>query len=452
VTIMVKEFFEAKTIAVIGASHQKGKIGYTIFENLLKKFKGRVFPVNVKTQPILGQKVYSSVLEIEEKIDLAVVCVPASAVPDVLEACGKKGIKNIVIISGGFSEIGEKGAQLTEEVVKLKQRYGFRIIGPNVIGIYDPSTGLDSIFFSDEQIKKPKEGNVSILSQSGTVGALLLDALAKENVGVSKFVSYGNALDINESDLIEYYTAHKKTKIISGFIESVRNGKKFLEVCKKSNKVMILLKGGKTGEGAKATSSHTSSLAGDYTVYKGVFSQMGIIEAETWEDLIDFAKVFSFQRLPKGNRLAIVTNGGGFGVLAADTASTYDLRLPEPSLKLKKRLMKVLPVYASVKNPIDLTGDADPSRWGKALKILSASNEFDMFLLLVLMQTPMMNESIIESIKVVKQPLAVCMTGTGTESVKKALEGYKIPVFPSPERAVKALAQLYKRFKFIQNK
>jgi len=446
---MVKKFFTAKSIAVIGASHKPGKIGYTIFKNLVEKFKGKVFPVNVKTEPILGRKVYPSVLSIKEKIDLAIICVPARFVPRVIDECGKKGIKRIVIISGGFSEIGKEGIELKNEILRLKEKYGLKIIGPNVIGIYSPFNGLDAIFFSDKDVKKPKEGNVSILSQSGTVGVLLLDSLARENIGVSMFVSYGNALDVNESDLIENFASDKKTSVIAGFIESVRNGKKFLKVCKKvsKKKTIILLKGGKTKAGAKATASHTASLAGDYTVYRGVFSQTGIIEAKTWEELLDFTKIFSFQKLPKGNRLAILTNGGGYGVLATDEAFLHGLTLPEPSNSLKKKLSSVLPPYASLKNPIDLTGDADPERWKRSLKILSRSNEYDMFLLIFLMQTPMMDERIIESIKVVKKPLAVCMTGSGTEKVKNELEKNKIPVYPSPERAAKALSALYKKFK-----
>lgn len=435
----MEKFFYPKNVAVIGASHEERKIGHVIFKNLLEKFKGKVYPVNPKTEPILGQKVYPSVLDIEEEIDLAIIAVNASIVPKVLEECGKKGIKNVVIISSGFSETGSlEGKKAEEKIKEIARAYGIRIIGPNTIGIFNSENGLDATFFLEKDVKKPKEGCISFFTQSGTIGILTLDILAKENIGIAKLVSYGNALDVNEADLIEYFSTDEKTKVIAGFIESVRNGRKFLEVLRKNKKSIVLLKGGKTSFGARATSSHTASLAGDYKVYSNVFKQFNVIEAETWEDLIDYLKILSTGKIAKGKRLAIITNAGGFGVLASDYAFRLGLELPEPSEKLKEEMKKYLPLYASVRNPIDITADADIERYEKILRILDESEEFDMLLIVVLIQTPMLDERIVDVLKDVKKPFAVCMSGSKAEEIRKNLRLF-LPIYESPERAVKAL-------------
>jgi acetyl coenzyme A synthetase (ADP forming)-like protein len=435
----MEKFFYPKNVAVIGASHEERKIGHVIFKNLLEKFKGKVYPVNPKTEPILGQKVYPSVLDIEEEIDLAIIAVNASSVPKVLEECGKKGIKNVVIISSGFSETGSlEGKKAEEKIKEIAKAYGIRIIGPNTIGIFNSENGLDATFFLEKDVKKPKEGCISFFTQSGTIGILTLDILAKENIGIAKLVSYGNALDVNEADLIEYFSTDEKTKVIAGFIESVRNGRKFLEVLRKNKKPIVLLKGGKTSFGARATSSHTASLAGDYKVYSNVFKQFNVIEAETWEDLIDYLKILSTGKIAKGKRLAIITNAGGFGVLASDYAFRLGLELPEPSEKLKEEMKKYLPLYASVRNPIDITADADIERYEKILRILDESEEFDMLLIVVLIQTPMLDERIVDVLKDVKKPFAVCMSGSKAEEIRKNLRLF-LPIYESPERAVKAL-------------
>lgn len=435
----MEKFFYPKNVAVIGASHEERKIGHVIFKNLLEKFKGKVYPVNPKTEPILGQKVYPSVLDIEEEIDLAIIAVNASIVPKVLEECGKKGIKNVVIISSGFSETGSlEGKKAEEKIKEIARAYGIRIIGPNTIGIFNSENGLDATFFLEKDVKKPKEGCISFFTQSGTIGILTLDILAKENIGIAKLVSYGNALDVNEADLIEYFSTDEKTKVIAGFIESVRNGRKFLEVLRKNKKSIVLLKGGKTSFGARATSSHTASLAGDYKVYSNVFKQFNVIEAETWEDLIDYLKILSTGKIAKGKRLVIITNAGGFGVLASDYAFRLGLELPEPSEKLKEEMKKYLPLYASVRNPIDITADADIERYEKILRILDESEEFDMLLIVVLIQTPMLDERIVDVLKEIKKPFAVCMSGSKAEEIRKNLRLF-LPIYESPERAVKAL-------------
>ena len=436
---MMEKFFYPKSVAVIGASHEEKKIGYVVFKNLLEKFKGKVYPINPKTEPILGQKVYPSVLDVEEEIDLAIITVNALIVPKVLEECGKKGIKNVVIISSGFSETGSlEGKKAEEKIKEIAKTYGIRIIGPNTIGIFNSENGLDATFFLEKDVRKPNKGNVSLFSQSGTVGILSLDILTKEAIGIAKLASYGNAADINESDLIEYFSQDEKTKVIAGFIESVRNGKKFLEVLKKNKKPIVLLKGGKTSFGARATSSHTSSLAGDYKVYSNIFKQFNVIEAETWDDLIDYLKILSIGKKANGKRLAIITNAGGFGVLASDFAYKIGLELPEPSEKLKEELKKYLPFYASVRNPIDITADADVERYKNVLKVVDESKEFDLLLVIVLIQTPMLDEKLFEVLNEIKKPFAVCMSGSKADEIRKKIDK-SIPIYDSPERAVKAL-------------
>jgi len=438
---MMKSFFYPKSVAVIGASHEEGKIGHVIFRNLLEKFRGKVYPINPKTEPIFGQKVYPSILDVKGDVDLAIIAVNASIVPKVLEECGKKNVKNVVIISSGFSETGsQKGIELEQEIKNIAKSYGIRIIGPNTIGIFNSENGLDATFFLEKDVKKPKDGNISFFTQSGTIGILALDILAKENIGVAKLVSYGNAIDLNESDFIEYFAKDEKTKIIAGFIESVRNGRKLIDVLRKNKKPVVLLKGGKTVFGSRATSSHTSSLAGDYKVYSNIFKQLNVIEAETWDDLIDYLRILSIGRKANGKRLGIVTNAGGFGVLASDYAFKLGLELPEPSEKLKKKLSKILPSYASTKNPIDITADADVDRYVKVLRILDKSKEFDMLLVIVLVQTPTLTKELFEVLNINK-PFSICMVGTKAEEIKKSLDK-KLPIFESPERAVKALKVL----------
>lgn len=446
---MFEKFFNPESVAIIGASHTTGKIGYEILRNFVEgNYKGRVYPINPNILPILGKKVYTSIKEIPEEIDLAVIAVPAPVVPKVLKDCVDKKIKSVIIVSGGFSETGEKGKELEKELKEAVKSSGIRVMGPNCLGVYDPSTGVDTLFNPKEKSGRPTSGSIGFISQSGAIGATILDWLSEEQIGISKFISYENALDINECDALEYLGEDEKTKSIAIFIEGVKDGKKFIEVSKKvsKKKPIIVLKGGQTIYGSKAAASHTASIAGSAKIYSSVFKQTGIIEANNWEELFDFTKAF-LQPLPKGNKMAIVTDGGGFGVLAADECERQGLELPEPSEKLKRIFRKNFPQHVILRNPIDLTGNATADMYRIAIEECVKSKEFDAIIAIILFQVPAVGGEIIDVIGDLKKygkPILCCATGgkfTVTQS--RILEKKGTPVYVSPERAVKSMSVLW---------
>ncbi|OGI15961.1 hypothetical protein A3K63_01225 [Candidatus Micrarchaeota archaeon RBG_16_49_10] len=448
------KFFRPKNVAIIGASHSEGKIGYIILKSFMDGFKGDIYPINPNTEPILGKRVYPNVLDIPDKVDLAVISIPAKGVPEALADCVEKGVEVVIIISGGFSEIGNK--HLEEECRKIISGTKTRVIGPNCLGIYDSSSSVDTIFLPKERCGRPGKGDISFVSQSGAVGSTMLDWLAEQGTGIGKFISYGNAMDITETDLIEYLGEDRDTRVIAVYLEGIKDsGKRFIEVCRRVSrkKPIIVLKAGKSEKGKKAVSSHTGSLAGSGNIYSGAFKQAGLIEAETWEELFDFARTFSSQPLPRGKRLLIVTDGGGFGVLATDEAERAGLELPEPSKELKKRLKDILPDYTVKNNPIDLTGDADAERYRLTLEETVKSKEFDAFLIITLFQVPTLGEDVVDCITAMKKhnrPIVVCSTGGEfSERMNKRLMANGVAVLPSPERAVKALSALHRYWKYL---
>jgi len=329
------------------------------------------------------------------------------------------------------------------------------IITSNCIGVFVPKTKVDTMFLSRERLRRPKEGNIAFISQSGAVGSTVLDWLAKEGIGISKFVSYGNAVDLNETDFLEFLADDKDTRVIAMYLEGMKaDGKKFLTTLKNTTrkKPVVVLKAGKTEKGTKAVTSHTGSLAGSARIYSAAFRQTGVIEAATWEELFDFSKALSMQPLPKNNRLIIITDGGGFGVLATDEAERQSIQLLEPTEKLKKKLKTKMPSHVILHNPIDLTGDADAERYRNALEETLGSNEYDGAVVISLMQVPTLDTKISEVIEEMKKfgkSILACAVGSDfTERVAKSLENKGIPVFPTPERAVRAFSALWNYKKF----
>jgi acetyl coenzyme A synthetase (ADP forming)-like protein len=446
-------FFKPKSIAVIGASHDEKKIGYVILESLACCYKGKIYPINPNTEPIMDMKVYASILDVPGEIDMAVISIPAKLVPSVLKECVKKNIGAVVIVSGGFSEIGNK--KLERDLHKIIRGTKTRVIGPNCLGIYDTNSDVDTIFLSRGRCGRPNEGNISFVSQSGAVGSTILDWLSDQETGVGRFVSYGNGVDVTESDLIEYFGDDKNTGVIAVYLEGIKDdGRRFIEVCKKVSrkKPIVILKAGKSEKGKEAVSSHTGSLAGSGKIYSGAFRQAGIIEAEDWEDLFDFSRAFSNQPRAKGKRTLIVTDGGGFGVLATDEAERSKL---EPSAKLKKRLEKKLPEHAVIQNPIDLTGDANADRYMVTLEETMKSGEFDNFVVITLFQVTTLDEHVVDyliKLKKYKKPIVVCSTGGGfSQKMNKKLRKNGIPVTPSPERALRTIAALNQYSKYLSS-
>ncbi len=449
--------FNPKSIAVIGASRYPGEPGHVILRNLLEEYKGRVWPVNPKAENIFGKKCYKSVLDVPGRPDLAVVVVPAPIVPKVLEECGKKRVRTAIIISGGFKEVGN--LELEKRVLKTLQKYKMRGLGVNCIGIYDPYSRVDTIFNPKYKLERPGRGKIAFMSQSGAVGTVIIDWMAMKGYNVSKFISYGNATDIDEADLIQFLGKDNKTSVICAFFEGVKEGRKFFQTAQKLSKTkpIIALKGGITEAGARAVSSHTGSLAGSSEVYGAVFKQSGIIQADDIEELFDFARLLSTQPLPKGKRVQIITDGGGFGVLTVDWIIKYGLELAKMSPTRVKTLKKSLPPFFVVKNPIDLTGSATKEHYALALQEALADPNVDMVALIALFQLPALTPDMVDVVlevasKSQKPIIVIAAGGRYTEVLKKSLEKGGVPCFSYPERAVKSMQVLYSYAKYKNKK
>lgn len=435
-------FFNPLSIAVIGASDKVGSVGYEIMKNLIEDFPGKIYPINIKQKSIFGKSSYKSILDVTDEIELAVIAIGAPFVNEVLEECGKKGVKGAIIISGGFSEIGE--TERENKLLEISKKYGIRIVGPNCIGIYDNFSGVNTIFLSKDKVTYPQKGNISFLSQSGAFAGLILDWTSKEKIGISKVVSYGNKVDVNEADLINFLYRDENTKVICLYIEGIRRGKKFMESAKKvSTQVPILaLKSGKTKSGAKAASSHTGSLAGEDIIYDSAFKQSHIIRANNFEDLFDMAKALEKENFPKSDGIAIITNAGGLGVMTADALELNGLRLANLDTSTTKKLKDKFPERVVISNPMDLVGDADKERYTIGLKALLEDKDVGLVIVILLLQVPTLSldtvDAILEIQKSSDKPIIVL--GAGGEIISpylKKLEEY-LAVYSSPERAARA--------------
>jgi acetate---CoA ligase (ADP-forming) len=447
------KFFVPKSIAVVGASRTPGKLGFTILENLKSSFKGQIYPINPNAEKILDLTCYPSLLAIEEPIDLAVIVVPVEMVKNVIEEGIKKNISAFTIITSGFSEIGEKEREL--ELKNLCKTKKIRIIGPNCVGLYKKD--LDMLFFPKKRLKRPSDGSISFISQSGAFGSVLLDVMSNEGVGISKFISIGNKIDVDEIELISYLEKDLSTRCIAVYMEAVSDGSEFIKVAKNTTKIkpIVCFKAGKTEKGNEAVASHTGSMAGSAQVYSSAFKQAGVIEARTSDEIFDFSKALAEQPVLKSKRIAIVTDGGGFGIVAADTAIECGLELPALSNDTVKSLKSFLPPYASIRNPIDITGDATVERYQKTLEAVLKDKNIDGVVCVALMQLPTLDDGIVDVIKDCKmhgKSITVC--SAGSEFVlerNRKLESYGIPVYPTPERAVKAMSVLYEYGKICEH-
>ncbi len=440
-------FFNPKSVAVIGASKERGKVGFSILEALKDGYKGEIYPVNPHEQEIMFLKAYKSVLEIKEAVDLAVVAVPKEAVAKVLKECVKKKIPAIVVVTSGYSEAGDKKSE--EELLKTVKGSKTRILGPNCLGIFNAQSQVDTLFLPKTKLRRPKEGWISFLSQSGAFGSTLLDMIADQGIGIAKFVSYGNQAGVKDVEFLEYLGEDEKTKVIVMYMEGVSDGRKFMDIARKisAKKPLIIFKAGKTEKGSSAATSHTGALAGSYDIYRAAFRQAGIIEAESIEDIFDFAKALEKQATAKGKRIAVVTNGGGFGVITSDSVIESGLELAEFSPEAIGLLKGVLPSYGAVHNPLDLVGDADQERYRGALEILVKDKNVDGIIVISLFQTVSLQPSVIDVISEIKnktqKPIVVCATGGEfTKRCLADLEKRGIPTYITPERAVKGIAAL----------
>lgn len=435
-------FFHAKSIAIIGASRTPGKVGYTILKQLLGK-GFRLYPVNPNADDILGQKCYANVTDIPDKVELAVIATPGPTVPHILDQCGKKAIRHAIIISAGFKERGN--TTLEKQLQDALKRNKITCIGPNCLGVFDAHTTLDTLFLPKERLKRPKKGRISFISQSGATGSAILDLAAYENYGFAKFISYGNAANVDESDLLAYLSNDEHTSVICLYVEGVKDGKKFLNTAKQCKKPIIAIKGGVTEAGGKAAKSHTGSLAGSANVYFGAFAQANIITAHKLEELFEFAKLAEkTQHPPKGQRVHVITNGGGYGILTADAIEHYGLTLAKPGQSITA-LKTTLPPTVAAGNPFDVLGDATNERYQLALDAAVKDKNNDSIVLVLLTQTPLIDEHMVRIVEDAAQktnkPLVLVITGSQySQQLKHQIENAGIPVFRFPENAVRALA------------
>ncbi|MCD6189331.1 MAG: CoA-binding protein [Thermococcus sp.] len=459
----LKPFFEPKAVAIIGATNKKGKVGNVIFENFKRNkeqgiFKGNIYPVNPKLDEIEGYRVYKSVKELPDDTDLAVIAIPAPFVPNTMREIAEKGIKAVVIITGGFGELGEEGKKMEEEILQIAKENGIRVIGPNCVGVYVPDTGVDTVFLPEEKMDRPKSGSIAFVSQSGAFAAAMLDWAALAGIGIGKMVSYGNKIDVDDADLMDYFIYDDSIKVVTLYIEGVKEGRKFIEAAKRITKVkpVIALKSGRTEYGAKAASSHTGSLAGADVIYDAVFKQTGILRAEDFEHMFDVAKAFAKCKLPKGDRIGIITDGGGAGVMASDAVAKFGLKMAELSEETIKYLKEHFPPHAVAGNPTDVVGDTDAQRYKHAIEAFVNDPNVDAIVVIVLFQVPLLNEEeIIEILadyakKSEKPIVAVAMGGKKTEYYAKILEEKGVPVYPTPERGVRAVAGLVHYTKYLE--
>lgn len=434
----LNNFFEPKSVCLIGASDKKGSVGNTIAKNL-SGFKGKVYFTNPRLsgKKLLDKKVFSSITEISEKIDLSVVATPAAITFEVVKDIAKSKCKNILMVTSGFSEIGR--TDLTEKIKKIILKEKINLIGPNCLGLLNLSNHLDATFNSRDKYDLPKSGKVSIITQSGALGIALLDLASKQRLEINKFVSYGNALDIDEIDLLEYFGKDKDTDIILCYIEGVKDGKKFYETLKKvtQKKKVIVLKGGISEKGTTAVKSHTAAIAGSIKVFSTALRQAGAIEVKTIKEMFDISRFFSWYSVDNIKDSQIITNGGGFGVLTTDQLDINNLKLSEITKETTDKIKKIIPSYATIDNPIDLTGDADDKRFLQAIYLCAKDKNTNSIIVLMLLQLPSISNKIPEEIAKLKantkKPImVVTIGGNKTEKKIEEFEKRKVLCFRDP--------------------
>jgi acetate---CoA ligase (ADP-forming) subunit alpha len=447
--------FNPKTVAIIGASATPNKIGNVLVKNFADaRFQGRVCPVNPKYQDIMGFKCYPSVKDIPGKVDCVIVATPAETVPGVMEECAEKKVGGVIILSGGFEEI--KRDDLAARIREISMKNGIPVVGPNCLGVFDPYTKVDSVFLPTYKLERPKAGGIAFVTQSGAVGSTVMDLAAYYGLGISKFISYGNSTVLDEADYLEYLMHDDETEIIILYIEGAKNGRRLYEVMKKVNKSkpIIALKAGRASGGAAAARSHTGNIAGSYLAYQAAFKQAKVTEANSLDEVFEFVKIFN-QPKPKGKRVGVITNGGGLGVLTADAVESEGLVMAQFSDETRAGLAKILPSYGNVANPLDLVADAGVEAYEKAMGLMMDDKNIDALLVIVLTQTPPIDERIIHVLSRVvderKKPVAtISIGGTYTEAYRKILESKGVPSYNSPNAAVKAMERLMTYAKYCE--
>ncbi len=461
-------FFEPRAVAVIGASRRTMKAGHVIFKNFVinkrrNLFKANLYPINPNEKSILGFPCYPSVTEVEEEVDLVVIVVPAKIVPQVMQEAATKGVKAAVIITAGFSEVGNH--KLEEEVTAIAKKAGIRVLGPNCLGVYNSQTGVDMLFLpetktlttGDEVVATPRpmSGPIAVVTQSGAFGAAALDYLSGKEMGVSKFVSFGNKADVTASEMLTYLLHDNRTQVILFYSESIDNGREFMEVAKTvtQKKPVIALKVGKTEAGARAAASHTGSMAGSDRIYASAFKQVGVLRARDFEEFFDMGKALAFQPPVAGNNVAVITDAGGPGIMAVDECVAQGLnvkRFSEETIEKFEELKREgkIPRFATNYNPVDLTGSVTSEMFENGTRILLEDPEIDGVIVLGLHHLPALDEDFVDRVaKLTKnsnKAVVACDVGETEMAlhIRSRFEKLGIPAYFSPEDAARGMAAL----------
>jgi acetate---CoA ligase (ADP-forming) len=438
-------FFCPRTLAVVGAAREKGKVGNVILENIINSgYKGKVFPVNPRADKIHGLKCYPSVLDIPTDVELAIIAIPAQCVCEVLEECSKKNTKWSIIISAGFKETGVEGARRETHLIEKAKEYGIRILGPNCLGMIDTVCPLNASFSTS----MPPTGKIGFLSQSGALGTAILDKANASNIGISKFVSLGNKADISENDLFEEWGKEKETEVITAYLEGVKNGKEFIKISSRvsKKKPIIVIKSGNTDAGARAVSSHTGTLAGSARAYEATFKQSGIIRAATIKDFFNYSLAFSSQPLPKGKKVAIITNAGGPGIMATDACEKNNISLATLEKRTIKKLKEFLPEAANFYNPVDVLGDALSDRYRRTLEVVVEDSNVNAVLVMLTPQAMTQSletaRAVVEIMEEQKRKVPILTSFLGGNEIEEAvnfLVSKNVPNFDIPEEAIDTL-------------
>lgn len=451
-------FLSPSSIAIVGASEKPG-VGKAIFSNILNGYSGKIYPITPTSSTVFGIKAYKSVLDVPDNIDLAVIATPNRIVPNVMDEIGQKNIKASIIVSAGFKEVDETGAKLEQQIHDIGKKYGIKIIGPNCLGIMSlTSENLMNLTFLKIT---PKHGEIALISQSGAICAATVEDAIAQGIGFSKVISMGNKVDMDESDILELLEDDQFTKVIVMYLEDIRDGRRFMDVAKRitleKKKPVIVLKSGRTPEGAKAAMSHTGALMGSDEIYESVFTQSGVIRVDTMQELFELATAFSKQPLPDQNKgVVIVSNAGGPAIISTDSCSKYGIKMADIS-NSRDNIAKVIPPHGSSRNPVDIVGDADFNRFEKVLQeVLSNSNVGSVVTMCTPSATLDYNElakTIIRTSKDSGKTMLAALMGLaeGMEN-KQILSDGGIPHFMYAEPAIRTLESMYRFGKWLNNK
>ncbi len=449
-------FFRPSGVAVIGASRDPIKLGHGVVRNLLQShYPGPIYPVNPQADEILGLRAYPHIASVPDPLDLAVIVVPAPLVAEALEACGRRGVKGVIVVSGGFREVGPEGAQREERLKAIAQQYGMALLGPNCIGTIDTHTPLNTTFVTGN----PVPGEIALLSQSGAVAAAVIDWARGAGVGLSRVVSLGNQAGVSEAHMLEAIANDTYTSVVTAYLEGVSDGRAFLEAATRvaQSTPVIALKVGRGRSGAKAVASHTGALAGSEAAYEAAFRRAGVLRASRLEEMLDWARALAWQPLPQGNRVAILTNAGGPGIMALEALEAAGMQLAPLTEATKDFLRQRVPAAASVENPVDVLAGSGPATYALCLDALLADETVDAVVVITAPQDWFEPVSLAEVVGEVgnsplgrRKPLLASIMGlASTSDATQVLHRRRIPNFAFPERVGSTLAAMWQRRRWL---